>query len=277
MQGPNAPATNFEIKISFDPSSLPLSQLESLKFKTIQLLDSIQALQRTVEYGFQPAMPPWSEILSKYTVLLSQTHSLMVTLSGAARGAPSNSFSSTAPTSLFEGLVVHPQVTLTETQLDNDMIPLLRNQQTNDVLHAENETVRRLSEKMRTRGSMGILSGVPPDPTLWRESRKPEYEDILQECNQIRSEHDSRVERAIRAVTMLRDRYDWKARVEVETEEPEELDWDPRLGVGETTVETEEDVDMEDGSTDESDLEAGLTETPVATAGEEGLTPTFHR
>ena len=50
----------------------------------------------------------------------------------------------------------------------------------------------------------------------------------MNECVEIRGAHDRRVERAVRAVTMLREKFDWKQRVEVEVEEPEELDWDPR-------------------------------------------------
>jgi len=63
---------------------------------------------------------------------------------------------------------------------------------------------------------------------------------------------------------MLRERFDWKQRVEVEVEEPEELDWDPRLakrnqGGSEeaddaAVVEaTKLDVTMGSGSEDEED------------------------
>ena len=45
----------------------------------------------------------------------------------------------------------------------------------------------------------------------------------MHELGTIRAEHDSRCERAVRAVALLRDKYDWKARVAVETEEPEDF------------------------------------------------------
>ena len=83
----------------------------------------------------------------------------------------------------------------------------------------ENETVRRMSEHTRTGGTLGIVTGVS----------KASHEDVVRECDQIKLEHDDRVDRAVKAVTMLREKYDWKVRVMVEQEEPEELDWDPRI------------------------------------------------
>jgi len=83
----------------------------------------------------------------------------------------------------------------------------------------ENETVRRMSEHTHTGGSLGIVAGAS----------KASHEDVIRECDQIKLEHDDRVDRAVKAVTMLREKYDWKVRVMVEQEEPEELDWDPRI------------------------------------------------
>lgn len=211
--------------------SLPIAQLESLKFKANQIIESIYGLQRTIEAGNQNAMPAWPDILTKYNILLSQTHTFsnsLVTpvISGAlsrANGATDNPYAQIA---------LHPSISMSDTQLDNEVIPLLRNQQTTDVLRMENDTVRRLSDHMATRGSLGVLGGViPPSHNPSIIPKKPEYEDVLQECEQIRTAHDQRVERAVRAVTMLREKFDWKQRVEVEVEEPEELEWDPRMGM----------------------------------------------
>lgn len=130
---------------------------------------------------------------------------------------------------------------MTEQELDTEAAPLLRNQQTLDVLKLENETVRRLAEHMSTRGSLGVLGAPPPAPTngftygIHAAPKKPEYEDVLRECTEIRNAHDQRVDRAVRAVTMLRDKFDWKQRVEVEVEEPEELEWDPRFGLADSS------------------------------------------
>ncbi len=204
--------------LPFDLQNLPVGQLESLRFKANQIIESIQLLQRTIEMGRQNVMPAWPDILSKYNILLSQSHNLTISLLAAHQA------STATLGNPYEKIALHPRVPLTDAQLDNELIPLLRNQQTTDVLRYENETVRHLAEHMETKGSLGVL-GHASRPG----GRHPEYDDVLRECEQIRAEHDARVERATRAVTMLRDKYDWKARVEVEQEEPEELDWDPRL------------------------------------------------
>ena len=76
-----------------------------------------------------------------------------------------------------------------------------------------------MSEHTHTGGTLGVVTGVS----------KASHEDVVRECDQIKLEHDDRVDRAVKAVTMLREKYDWKVRVMVEQEEPEELDWDPRI------------------------------------------------
>jgi len=57
-----------------------------------------------------------------------------------------------------------------------------------------------------------VLSlGMATPPTPPRAMlRKLEHEDVLWECGEIRDEHDRRVDRAMRVVTMLKDRFDWK-------------------------------------------------------------------
>ena len=220
--------------LPFDLQNLPVGQLESLRFKANQIIESIQLLQRTLEMGGQCAMPAWPDILSKYNILLSQSHNLSMSLLAAhqsqSQSQPSASSSSSAPRdNPYEKIAVHARLGLTDAQLDNEFIPLLRNTQTTEVLRAESDTVRHLAEHMDTKGSLGVLGHVP---AARAGGRHPEYDDVLQECAQIRTEHDERVARATRAVMLLRDKYDWKARVEVEQEEPEELDWDPRLPGG---------------------------------------------
>jgi hypothetical protein len=243
---------------------LPISQLESLKFKANQIIDSIIALQRTIEAGGHPsAMHAWPDILSKYNVLLSQTHNFSNAL---VQPFPTSSSSSRAPPqNIFERIALHPRTGMTDAQLDGEAIPLLRNQQTTEVLRTENDTVRRLSEHMSTRGSLGVLGVASSQIHLngFGVPRKPEYEDVLNECAEIRGAHDRRVERAVRAVIMLREKFDWKQRVEVEVEEPEELDWDPRARrdqagseeAGDAVVNegTRLDVTMGSGSEDEDD------------------------
>jgi hypothetical protein len=192
------------------PTNLPIAQLESLRFKVNQTIDSILYLRRILEAGGQNSMPQWPSVLTRYNLLLSQTHSLSTSLATVFPKSNAN---------IFESLALHPTLGLADAQFDAGIIPFLRNLQTTEVLRMENETVRRMSEHSHTGGTLGIVSGVS----------KASHEDVIQECDQIKLEHDERVDRAIKAVTMLREKYDWKARVMVEQEEPEELDWDPRI------------------------------------------------
>ncbi|KAJ6598467.1 hypothetical protein DFH09DRAFT_58421 [Mycena vulgaris] len=264
---------------SFEPSPLPIDQLESLRFKANQIIESIYGLQRTIEAGNQNYMPAWPDILSKYNMLLSQTHNFSTalvapvqgaTLSFGANGVPQIT-KATAGVNPYETLALHPSIGMTDTQLDNEVIPLLRNQQTTDVLRMENETVRRLAEHMTTRGALGVLgAALPPPPALGVLPQKPEHEDVLRECAQIRAAHDQRVERAVRAVAMLRDKFELRQRVEVEVEEPEELSWDPRLGMP-AEMREEGDAGMEsaeEGSSDDDDedvVEGELVDSNMAT------------
>lgn len=181
---------------------LPISSLESLKSKSTQIIESIHSLRFLLEQNNMPQMPSWPDILAKSNALLSQTHNFSVALSS---GNVSHA-----------QLALHPQAAgLSDAQLDNVLIPLLRTQQTTDVLNAESDSVRRLS-------------------TAVFGKEKPSNEDAIRELEAIKSAHDARAARALRAVTMLREKYDWKARVEVEVEEPEELMWDPRTRLTET-------------------------------------------
>jgi hypothetical protein len=270
--------TNRMSQPTLPPPPLPISSLESLKFKATQLHESILALQRTIEYGGVDAMPSWPDVLSKYNVLLSQTLNLSVGLVGSTSATPMAAgagIGGAIEGNQYTRIALHPNISLTEAALDNDLIPLLRNQQTTEVLRLENDTVRRLGEKMQTRGVAGVLglastnsaahaSTSGPAPSIQpmdKDEEKPTYSQIISELTTIRDAHDARVDRAIRAVTMLRDKYDWKTRVEVEIEEPEELEWDPRSSalsnlngdVGE--ADGDGDVDMNEGGTEDGDRE----------------------
>ncbi|KAG6911023.1 hypothetical protein DXG01_005439 [Tephrocybe rancida] len=247
-------------------SGLPISQLESLRFKSSQIIDSIQSLQRTIEAGHTASMPAWPDILSKYNILLSQTHSFSMGLSGTLSAVAASQNSRTGPSgSPLERVALHPSSVLTDAQLDGEVIPLLRNQQTTDVLRVENDTVRRLAEHMATKGSLGVLAPSPVSaPTPFGMPKKPtEYIDVLSECDEIRGAHDRRVDRAVKAVIMLRERFDWRARVEVEVEEPEELEWDPRVHPQSGDDQMDEDDNENEGGSgrDESkERDAGMDE-----------------
>ncbi|KAG2038075.1 hypothetical protein BDR03DRAFT_955696 [Suillus americanus] len=263
-------------QFAFDSKSLPIAQLELLKFKANQIIESIQTLQRTIDVGGQNAMPAWPDILSKYNVILSQTHSFSQSLSSPQAQSQIGQAQARLGFSVYEKIALHPSIGMTEAQLENDLIPLLRNQQTTDVLNMETATVRRLADCMTTRGAIATNSVQTNHPPA--TSGRVTHEDVLHECEEIRSAHDHRVERAVRAVMMLRDKFEWKQRVEVEVEEPEELEWDPRMGHAkdvQMTDEKEITVTPDNGelgegqSSDEEDIVEGeLTgndaPTPVA-------------
>ncbi|KAH9933589.1 uncharacterized protein BXZ73DRAFT_46207 [Epithele typhae] len=246
-----------------DIRALPVGQLESLRFKTNQIVESIQLLQRTLNMGGAAIMPPWPEILSKYNILLSQSHSLSMSLAAAHQA------STAAQGNPYERIALAPRGPLSDAQVDGEFIHHLRTQPTVDVLRAENDAVRHLAGHMDTKGSLGVLGHAAGAGPRGRLGGHPEYEDVLRECEEIRVEHDLRVERATRAVELLRERYDWKSRVEVDQEEPE--DWEP--GFGGDGAETGEDTPS-GGQSNDSEEEEELEEvlgngehTPEGSAG----------
>ena len=238
-----------DLQLNPGPSSLPIGQLESLRFKISQIIDAIQNLQRSVEFGLQVGttmntnmMQPWPEILSKYNLLVSQTHTLSSSLSTLVQSNPTTTTASSRvkpiATNPFEKLALHPSLPLTDSQLDNEIVPLLRNQQTTQVLNLENELVHRIRNSSLANGSTAISK-----PMSGSQNRS--HEQTLRDCEAVRADHDARVERAVRAVTMLRDRYDWKARVEISfpVTPPPEHD---RMVVDETQASTPDDMRDED-------------------------------
>jgi hypothetical protein len=160
-----------------------IASLESIKFRVTQLIDSIQTLAWQLE-AFHPP-PPWPDLLAKYAVVMAQTHNLSRAL------ASSTALASTA---------LHPRAPLSDLALDGTLIPLLRNQQTTDVLRAESTSVRRLNAALK----------LPEDP--------PPYA-VLGAVAEVVAAHDARAERAQRAVAMLREKYDWRVRVAVDPDE----------------------------------------------------------
>ncbi|KAF8528413.1 hypothetical protein BU17DRAFT_80754 [Hysterangium stoloniferum] len=204
---------------------LPIAQLESLKFRATQIMESITALQFLIDNGAH-AMPPWPDILARYSILLSQTHSLFGFLSPAPPSSMRNE--QPAPTNIFQKLALHPKISLTEHQLDHALAPLLRNQPTVQVLKGEDATVRRLAAVLKSATSEGVPVVAGPEGC----------QQVVQECAQIRSEHDARVERAVKAVALLKDRYEWKARVEAGDEDFEDEE------LGEVGVDNNGDVPM---------------------------------
>ncbi|KAI0254456.1 hypothetical protein BJV78DRAFT_919898 [Lactifluus subvellereus] len=161
-----------------------IASLESINFRVTQLIDSINTLAWQLE-AFHPP-PPWPDLLAKYAVVMAQTHNLSRALASSA------ALASTA---------LHPRAPLSDASLDSSLIPLLRNQQTTDVLRAESASVRRLGAALE-------LSPEDPPPRA-----------VLDAVAEVVAAHDARAERAQRAVAMLREKYDWRVRVAVDPDE----------------------------------------------------------
>jgi hypothetical protein len=184
---------------------LPIAQLESLKLRATQIMESITTLQFLIDNGV-PAMPPWPDILARYNILLGQIHALFSFLSPPV---PPTQSGQQETTSIYQKLALHPKNSLPEQQLDQALAPLLRNQPTVQVLKEEDSTIRRLTAVLKSTTSEGIPIVTGPEGC----------QQVVHECVEIKKEHDARVERAIKAVTLLKDRYEWKARVEAVNEE----------------------------------------------------------
>ena len=171
-----------------------VASLESIKIRVTQLIDSIQTLAWQLDALHPP--PPWPDLLAKYAVVMAQTHNLSRALA-----------SSTA----LAGTALHPRAPLPDASLDGALIPLLRNQQTTDVLRAESASVRRLGAALKlpaTATDEGAGAGAEAPPNV-----------VLAAVSEVVLAHDARAERAQRAVAMLREKYDWRVRVAVEPDE----------------------------------------------------------
>ncbi|KZV87988.1 hypothetical protein EXIGLDRAFT_723090 [Exidia glandulosa HHB12029] len=121
----------------------------------------------------------------------------------------SSSLSRNVPQALHR-LALHPSAPVSEAALDSELSAVLRTQQTFAVLDAESETVTAVQQAL----------GKRPIDT-------------------VRTEHDARVDRASRAVQMLRERFDWKARVEIPPDEE-----DDQAGDGPLAAASPQDVSM---------------------------------
>ncbi|KAH9933583.1 uncharacterized protein BXZ73DRAFT_100967 [Epithele typhae] len=177
--------------------------------------------------GGAAIMPPWPEILSKYNILLSQSHSLSMTLAAA-----------------------HQASTVAQGNPWTEFIHHLRTQPTVDVLRAENDAVRHLATHMDTGGSLGVLGHAAGAGPRGRLGGHPEYSDVLREYEGIR---------------------DWKSRVEVDQEEPE--DWEP--GFDGDGAEMGEDAPC-GGQSNDSDEEEELEE-PLSYARAEVIEDVDHK
>lgn len=197
-----------------------IAQLQSIERKATALEDALSSLQQTIHYGGLPAMATYPELLSKYSVLVSHTENLATSLAAAN----------------LRGMVIHPRVVPEDqSAFESAANNYLNRAQNLSVYAQENAAVRRLAEHMRT--GQGVLD------------LKPAHNDVQAECAEIRDAHDSLVTRATLAVELLKEKYEWKSRVEVAEEEPENIEWSPpqttnddvEMGLGSSSSEADDD------------------------------------
>ena len=156
-----------------------------------------------------PGMTSWPDILAKYNNLLAQTHSLSESLSGKHIPAPPRKPGEPPRPRVnqFEMIALHPLISLNELQT-NMTINLLKTQPLPEVMSRADESIARFAEK-RKDGADDL--------------------DVIKEMQQIREGHDAKVDRALKSVMELKDKYDWKMRMAFD--EPE----DANIGEQENT------------------------------------------
>jgi hypothetical protein len=220
-------------QMTFDPSTLPITHLVSLRSKLSQIIESLSTLTHLISgddmIGAGPmgmGMASWPDILAKYNNLLAQSHTLINTLSGAHLPQPARRPGEARKErgNPYEGIVLHPFLlpdaagTVDEAQqgmLEN----LFRTEPHPEVIKRWDATVRRFVERRKGGGGPGTMDTtnaskvvnivVGVDPVR-------EAQDIVKEMTAVKEGHDARIERAMRVVDELKERWDWKMRVGVD-------------------------------------------------------------
>jgi len=190
-----------------------------------------------------PGMTSWPDILAKYNNLLAQTHSLSESLSGKHIPAPPRKPGEPPRPRVnqFEMIALHPLISLNELQT-NMTVNLLKTQPLPEVMNKADESIARFAEK--------------------RKDGADDF-DVIKEMQQIREGHDAKVDRALKSVMELKDKYDWKMRMAFD--EPE----DETMG----GQENEENTAQEDVTLSQLPDTAGVSTADVTDAEVEEIPP----
>ena len=190
-------------QIQFNPEPVPLPHVENLKSKISQITDSLNVLAGTIDGGGMPGMTSWPDILAKYNNLLAQTHSLSESLSGKHIPAPPRKPGEPPRPRVnqFEMIALHPLISLNELQT-NMTVNLLKTQPLPEVMSRADESIARFAEK--------------------RKDGADDF-DVIKEMQQIREGHDAKVDRALKSVMELKDKYYWKMRMAFDEPEDEAM------------------------------------------------------
>ncbi|CAE6455503.1 unnamed protein product [Rhizoctonia solani] len=212
-------------------SQLPQSQVENLRYKVVQIMESINGLLVTLNTGGMQ-LAAWPDLMTKYNVLLSKTHTLAASLSTpptrkgaigfkqivptpfAVNGPPdatSQSTSTTAPNPInpASNPADAPAPTGLDPQLDAMLEALLDGRRSMSVTKADVTNVARL----HLPGEMSIGIGGPATGVAVGGPETVPPDVMLARLEEVRKAHDARCARGVEAVRQLKDKYDWKSRL----------------------------------------------------------------
>ena len=259
----NAPASAASVQVpvqNFDPTGLPLAHLVALRSKLNQIIESLFTLIRTIDGDGLPGMAAWPDILSKYNNLLIQSHTLITSLSGVDIPQPARRPGEARRERInpFETIALHPLTVngpsgpgsggLEEPPHHGMLENLLRTDPHPEVIKRWDETVRRFVERRK--------GGIQVEP-----------QDVMKEMIAMREGHDARIDRALKVVEELRDRWDWKARVALD--EMDEAEEGRNDGSSEGPIVIDDDDDDEEEEEEDTTMktqEGTQTQTPAPTA-----------
>jgi hypothetical protein len=196
-----------------------------------------------------PGMTSWPDILAKYNNLLAQTHSLSESLSGKHIPAPPRKPGEPLRPRVnqFEMIALHPLISLNELQT-NMTVNLLKTQPLPEVMSKADDSIARFAEK--------------------RKDGADDF-DVIKEMQQIREGHDAKVDRALKSVMELKDKYDWKMRMAFDEPEDENM-------AGEQEQETGENTAQEDVIASELPENTGVSTADATDAEIEEIPPPEH-
>ncbi len=112
--------------------------------------------------------------------------------------------------------MLHPHLPIAPEHIESSLLPKLRTKPEPSEEELENLFVARL--RRSTASIVNSSGGTAPRRLNQNLNQNPNqiHEDTVRKCEEIRTEHDARAERAARAVHMLREKFDVKARVDIE-------------------------------------------------------------
>ncbi|CAE6481692.1 unnamed protein product, partial [Rhizoctonia solani] len=256
----------------------------------IQIMEGINGLLITLNTpGMQLAA--WPELMTKYSLLLSKTHTLASSLSTPptrkgmigfrqivptpfAVNGPPDTTASTGQTNPAPNPGVPSSSdgpTGLDPQLDAMLEALLDGRRSISVTKTDVGNVARLHLPGGNAGGVGLglglgIGGMGAGAGLVGETVPPDV--MLARLEEVRSAHDARCARGVEAVRQLKDKYDWKSRLLFDDSESESS-----IAVASHHSSEERNSVMDD----EEMVEVAPPDEEIVQIEEEGDTPTQPR